>query len=268
MEKPLQSEGDMICRICLAEECDADHEFGRELISPCRCSGSMKYVHRACLDTWRASCLNPKALLECTTCNTPFRTRHLGPKSDMHPYAQLALDIASFLAIRFAGFMGIAGLLGFWPLFVGAGIGALHHNPLLNHILTGTATALALVGSWMMVQLPVYDLRGFRVLFSAYCPKRGGGKSSDWEGAVMILVIVGLAVCLFFILKGIYRLVTDGRHEVAKALRGANHQARQKILQQYIVLNYGEEESHNMPVNNGEEESHNMPEPATSTGTQ
>ena len=34
------------CRICF--ECDA----GEPLIEPCKCSGSMKYVHKSCLQKW------------------------------------------------------------------------------------------------------------------------------------------------------------------------------------------------------------------------
>ncbi|XP_052487877.1 uncharacterized protein LOC105782931 isoform X2 [Gossypium raimondii] len=35
------------CRICL--EID-----GRDFIAPCKCKGTSKYVHRECLDHWRA----------------------------------------------------------------------------------------------------------------------------------------------------------------------------------------------------------------------
>ncbi|XP_057549743.1 uncharacterized protein LOC130827878 isoform X2 [Amaranthus tricolor] len=36
------------CRICL------DHE-GEDLIAPCHCKGTQKYVHRSCLDNWRST---------------------------------------------------------------------------------------------------------------------------------------------------------------------------------------------------------------------
>ena len=35
------------CRICLQSD-DQD-----DMIAPCLCSGSSKYVHRSCLDRWR-----------------------------------------------------------------------------------------------------------------------------------------------------------------------------------------------------------------------
>ncbi|KAG1334522.1 putative E3 ubiquitin-protein ligase march1 [Cocos nucifera] len=35
------------CRICLETD-------GRDFIAPCKCKGTSKYVHRECLDHWRA----------------------------------------------------------------------------------------------------------------------------------------------------------------------------------------------------------------------
>nr|GMC73026.1 E3 ubiquitin-protein ligase MARCH8 [Ipomoea batatas] len=37
-----------LCRICLDTE-------GEDLIAPCRCKGTQKYVHRSCLDNWRST---------------------------------------------------------------------------------------------------------------------------------------------------------------------------------------------------------------------
>ena len=38
-----------ICRICYLEEFDKDNN---PLIKPCKCSGSMKYIHFECLLHW------------------------------------------------------------------------------------------------------------------------------------------------------------------------------------------------------------------------
>ena len=43
----LPNVSDSVCRICHCES-----ETGAPLISPCLCSGSMKYVHQACLQKW------------------------------------------------------------------------------------------------------------------------------------------------------------------------------------------------------------------------
>ena len=49
MEKYTEMNNDEnFCRICLEEEDNIN-----SLISPCRCSGSSKYVHIQCLQNWR-----------------------------------------------------------------------------------------------------------------------------------------------------------------------------------------------------------------------
>ena len=56
------------CRICL----DDDHV--RNMISPCSCSGTSKFVHRACLDEWRAQERVPSAFTHCPTCHFEYIT--------------------------------------------------------------------------------------------------------------------------------------------------------------------------------------------------
>lgn len=62
-----------VCRIC---HCEA--EIGAPLISPCVCSGSLKYVHQACLQQWiksadTKSCELCKYDYQMTTKIKPFR---------------------------------------------------------------------------------------------------------------------------------------------------------------------------------------------------
>lgn len=60
--------GDQIqCRICLETD-------GRDFITPCKCKGTSKYVHRACLDHWRAV-KEGFAFAHCTTCKAPYHLR-------------------------------------------------------------------------------------------------------------------------------------------------------------------------------------------------
>lgn len=62
-EKPLEKENSVeldqqrpdshkgeVCRICLGEEDPDDKDD--ELISPCLCKGTMKYIHLSCLKNW------------------------------------------------------------------------------------------------------------------------------------------------------------------------------------------------------------------------
>jgi len=236
---------DRACRICL----DTESEEDNPLISPCRCSGSMRFVHRACLDEWRISCFNPKALVSCTTCQTPFRTRYEGPGEEptgRRWWVRFAKDVAWYAGVRIAAIITASIALGFWPhLLLGAGVGALHPNPLIAHLLCGTGTVFAIAGTVAVLQLPGmwHTGEGVRLLFDAWCPRRGGGKGSGMETLVAILVIVGLLVCLFFLLRGIWRMFDEGRHEVARAVRGANQTVRRQVVKDFVVLDYEENTS-------------------------
>ncbi|CAI9267659.1 unnamed protein product [Lactuca saligna] len=55
------------CRICLDTE-------GDDLIAPCHCRGTQKYVHRSCLDNWRST-REGFAFSHCTECRAVFILR-------------------------------------------------------------------------------------------------------------------------------------------------------------------------------------------------
>eukprot|EP00249_Psilotum_nudum_P014491 c24851_g1_i2 orf=873-1676(-) len=55
------------CRICL-------DTGGDDLIAPCQCRGSQKFVHRTCLDYWRAA-KEGFAFAHCTECRALFHLR-------------------------------------------------------------------------------------------------------------------------------------------------------------------------------------------------
>jgi len=50
------------CRYCL--DSNEQHDF----IIPCKCKGSIKYVHRKCLDEWRASDVEGNRFKQCDIC--------------------------------------------------------------------------------------------------------------------------------------------------------------------------------------------------------
>jgi len=55
------------CRICL------DDENTRNLIYPCRCRGTSKYVHYECLEEWRVNNPNIDAQVKCMECKSEYR---------------------------------------------------------------------------------------------------------------------------------------------------------------------------------------------------
>ena len=55
------------CRICL------DDDVYCNLISPCMCSGTSKYVHKECLNKWRILADNHEAYERCFECNYKYK---------------------------------------------------------------------------------------------------------------------------------------------------------------------------------------------------
>ncbi|CAG8621441.1 15544_t:CDS:2 [Funneliformis mosseae] len=61
-----------ICRICLSSE------EPKSLIAPCKCKGTVKYVHKTCLAQWRRKLVSngrPKELDTCTMCKFHYVVR-------------------------------------------------------------------------------------------------------------------------------------------------------------------------------------------------
>jgi len=54
------------CKFCFIDD------KRENLISPCLCSGNIKYVHRECLDKWRLTNLNNQNFYACEVCKNKF----------------------------------------------------------------------------------------------------------------------------------------------------------------------------------------------------
>jgi E3 ubiquitin-protein ligase DOA10 len=77
-------ENEFTCRICLEE--------GRrnELIAPCSCSGTQKWVHRACLDQWRTA-REDKAFSSCTECKAHYKLICKSTESPWQNFSKTAI---------------------------------------------------------------------------------------------------------------------------------------------------------------------------------
>jgi phosphohistidine phosphatase SixA len=60
------------CRICQMKQVETPHLL---LIRPCKCSGSLAYVHKTCLNEWRAT--SPTAQSICSICNYTYKIKKL-----------------------------------------------------------------------------------------------------------------------------------------------------------------------------------------------
>ena len=62
-------ENSSLCRICLEED-TIDN-----LINPCKCSGTSKYVHKQCLNEWRMMSINSDNYKRCELCHYFYKTK-------------------------------------------------------------------------------------------------------------------------------------------------------------------------------------------------
>jgi len=62
----LLEEGVFECRNC------HESDVKTNLITPCNCTGSIQYVHRSCLNQWRAVSPNPNSFTHCDVCGFEY----------------------------------------------------------------------------------------------------------------------------------------------------------------------------------------------------
>jgi hypothetical protein len=80
------------CRICLSDDAAAD-----DLISPCLCAGSVRWVHRACLDEWRAQEVREDSFVRCELCHFTYvtETRERPLRARLRTHALVARDLCA-----------------------------------------------------------------------------------------------------------------------------------------------------------------------------
>ncbi|CAL4955761.1 unnamed protein product [Urochloa decumbens] len=149
MGKDVEASPAVCCRICLSSE-------GNELISPCMCKGTQQFVHRTCLDHWRAV-KEGTAFSHCTTCKAQFHLRVELLEDDMCRRLKFQLFVARdvflvFLAIQaaIATIAGVAYLLDrhgkFRNSFAHGGDHILSKHQVLFYYCVGVVVFFALMG--------------------------------------------------------------------------------------------------------------------------
>lgn len=90
------------CRICF----DGEGGDNGTLVSPCTCSGSMKYVHPICLDKWIAASGSNR----CEICNDPYdHPFDSVPPDERYPGLRSALTTLQKSLVADAIFVVIVG---------------------------------------------------------------------------------------------------------------------------------------------------------------
>ena len=86
------------CRLCF------DEDTLDNLIAPCKCSGTSKYVHKNCLNEWRMLADNREAYNKCFECNYNYKFRDIviNNTSFFHRFLKfLSKNLIIFTVINF-----------------------------------------------------------------------------------------------------------------------------------------------------------------------
>lgn len=106
-------ENQRTCRICLEESYIEPNSTNHDFIAPCQCTGSVSWVHRSCLDSWRAT--NPKHFTMCEICQFTYELNYLSQEStywqSLYWGFRMVLDTLLMAIGFFAFFMLITGLV-------------------------------------------------------------------------------------------------------------------------------------------------------------
>jgi hypothetical protein len=171
------------CRICLQDDDDDDDDDDEphDLIAPCRCKGSSKWVHRHCLDQWRAVNRQDIAFSQCTECLFQY---HLEANDDNDNDAATSVTTAqcpkklsyclyvsrdlccilTMIQMVIALLGGVVWLVVFYPSFSSSSKNMNEADGIINHNDTDTTAAPTLVCTAMDCQIVVSYLGGLCVL--------------------------------------------------------------------------------------------------------
>ncbi|ORX55859.1 hypothetical protein BCR36DRAFT_320399 [Piromyces finnis] len=194
-----------VCRICFGGVNDV-LESGK-LISPCKCKGSMKYVHVNCLNEWRLASANKASYYQCDQCKYKYnfqRTKLANFISNKFSILLITI-LLTYLYIFFTGFVFKAiiqlknykiGVFEF-PKISFFNIGLEHH--FYGFCAIGVYGALKMTFSYLFdVTAITNDL--FRLV-----RRRRRNNRDDDELTIIILLVVGLIKFMYDEYKDVYK---------------------------------------------------------------
>eukprot|EP00937_MAST-01D_sp_MAST-1D-sp2_P002208 g2208.t1 len=213
-----QEEQEQVCRICYEPACA---ELG-ELMSPCLCRGSVRFVHAQCLRTWRFHSANPASRYECDSCSFRYVFRRSWKAAVFR--SALVLHVHAFIGLvaltLIAGYMakGVDEFV-FGNIF-DSGARDMLRSDLMQLVAGDGAIAHAAVNNpWWAVDVP-HMLSGAAFIgfisflsFGMFGPifwNGGGGHRGGGMSLIVVAVAIGLARAFFLVLGRLTKL--SGRY--------------------------------------------------------
>jgi hypothetical protein len=223
------------CRICLE---DAER---KDLIAPCSCSGSSKWVHRRCLDQWRTT-REDRAFARCTECLESYTLININDNAEARArrkrkyYWALAKDFGGAFVLT-QSIIIISALFIYgcdWKQHFIENFQAKDH-PKLFYYGMGLLLDLAILGMFAFFSGSgnyCNDCNDSGSCGHVYCFDCNFGSCECGEAAIVIVFIIIVA----FILLGLVALVVGGVAFVQRAVQRHAHILQKRELAQDIVV--------------------------------
>lgn len=226
---------DKFCRICHDSE---DNGADGRLFRPCRCSGTMAWVHVECLDKWRRASANSQSFYRCDQCHYEYQfgraftayghgfgdkitiAKLLSSRISIH----LASVVVLLVVVFFAGFVGKAVGVSLSPTVTWSDVFRCIN---LNHWYSGSM----LVGLGSLFGFLVETCGTFfrfGRIGGAWGPgpdlsggNRGGGDAQ--KVILAILVVIGLFLALRWIYERLQILAESAARRTQDVILDADH---------------------------------------------
>lgn len=172
------------CRICLEED-----EISN-MISPCLCRGHMKYVHRECLNQWRALSEQLNSNDTCPTCK--FKYQFENTQQECHYFLKLVNSFIDFIANSLIAFLMFNQLIIFLMYLILLGINEDDTKTVINEELGLSIEKFSIatyitIGGYFLGMIIHFIFQKNKMLF---CKKMESTKYA------FFLIIIGIGIIL------------------------------------------------------------------------
>lgn len=210
------------CRYCL----DEDNE--KDMISPCKCTGTTKYVHRACLEAWFEQKNNNVVIpgdfgpdgYRCELCHTKYQFEYVNVATPGNLYLDVAKYILCITTLLFVSYI-ITGVI--FDQFAGEGIFYFKFDSIfLNVLWDGFIIVTLLIDFCYLILLLKYAVYEDEIL-CCFCMTECEAGEADGEGCVIA------GVCLLGLLLTSFVLVLY--YDIISRVIHRHHQRSKRIAQ-------------------------------------
>lgn len=187
------------CRICLEE--DDVHN----LIAPCLCAGTCKFVHRQCLDRWRVAEVGLNAFYQCPQCAHKYEFEHeMNSRECALAILRFILD-SLFLVGAYIIILGCCALVVTYLLLLSQENASITPETLYGLFPMGALVTLAFIG--VVVFIRSNDRPSIGCCYY---------HNVDQEACLVVLVLCAV-IGVFSVIEHIVRLIENNRIKAWKA---------------------------------------------------